>query len=465
MELTEQDTHAQSPPPGPPRRRRWPTAVAVIAPVVLIAAAAFFVLRDDARHDDSSAPTQAGQLGRIGVPYDSSWPVWGFTHTQSSADVGPASEVAAAALDDQPLIQNQHIMGWGADNPEPSPGQYNFAALDRRMNYIRKTGGIPVITLCCAPDWMKGGREGDTDWSKLEFAPEPEYYDDFARLAATVARRYPYVRHFMVWNELKGFFDERLGRWDHEGYTRLYNQVYDAIKAVDPDIKVGGPYVPMYSHAHDRGSHVRGPWGSVDRIALEAVEYWLAHKRGADFLVIDGPTASDDKDVHPDEVTALDKFVAINQWLRSKTDLPIWWSEYYIEPSTDPWSEDKRVAMHVATLIDQAKTGAATVLYWNRIPVREGDRECKGCLWITTSVPDGGTPGRMLGVLQSFARWFPAGTPMVDVPSSSGKVRVLAQPRKIVAVNLSTERVEARIDGKKFTFAPYQVRWLDRDSR
>jgi hypothetical protein len=75
--------------------------------------------------------------------------------------------------------------------------------LDSRIALIRRTGGTPVTTLCCVPDWMKGGRPGTTDWSKLEVAPAPGHYADFAALAATIARRYPFVRHFLflVWNE------------------------------------------------------------------------------------------------------------------------------------------------------------------------------------------------------------------------------------------------------------------------
>ncbi|HEX2298171.1 MAG TPA: hypothetical protein VHH34_06590, partial [Pseudonocardiaceae bacterium] len=115
----------------------------------------------------------------------SQWPGWGFTHTQFSADHGTARAVAEVrqALADRPVAQNQHIMGWGAENPEPAPGVYRFDSLDDRINFIRSTGGTPVITLCCAPDWMKGGRPGQTDWDRLTVAPEPEHYADFAALS------------------------------------------------------------------------------------------------------------------------------------------------------------------------------------------------------------------------------------------------------------------------------------------
>ena len=49
------------------------------------------------------------------------------------------------------------------------------------------------------------------------------------------AKRYPNVKHYMVWNEFKGFWDPANNRWDAEGYTELYNEIYVALKAVDKD--------------------------------------------------------------------------------------------------------------------------------------------------------------------------------------------------------------------------------------
>ena len=41
-----------------------------------------------------------------------------------------------------------------------------------------------------------------------------------------------------MWNELKGFWNARLNRWDYEAYTAFYNTVYDALKAYDPTLHV-----------------------------------------------------------------------------------------------------------------------------------------------------------------------------------------------------------------------------------
>jgi hypothetical protein len=398
--------------------------------------------------------------GSVGVVGSSApWPVWGFTHTDESADTGPTSDVAATGIARQPMPQNQHIMGWGARNPEPTPGTYDFRSLDERIRYIRRTRGMPIITLCCAPDWMKGGRPGHTDWNRLEIAPARAHFADFARLAAAVVRRYPDVHYFAVWNELKGFYDPATGRWRYADYTDLYNQVYDAVKAANPAARVGGPYIPMYSLVHGQRSAVHGPWGSVDPNTLEAIEYWLRHKHGADFIAVDGPTASDDRDVYPDEVTALGKLGAIDRWLRSRTDLPIWWNEYYVEPERLPWAENRRIAINAAALVELARTGASTVLYWNN---EARDERCQGCLWISTLTRNGGEPGGMLTLLQEFARWFPAGTRLIDLPAGDARVRVLAQPHEAVAVNVSDSYLRTRLGSAEVTLGPYEVRWIRR---
>ncbi|MFC7762176.1 hypothetical protein ACFQY4_32160 [Catellatospora bangladeshensis] len=193
----------------------------------------------------------------------------GVTHAQYSIDGWSNAEARASAkavLTATATYQNQHIMGWGALNPQPRPGVYDWSSLDKRMALIRSTGGTPVITLCCAPDWMKGGQAGETDWKRLEAAPDRRHYRDFAELAAAVARRYPDVTHYQVWNELKGFWDEKSNRWDAAAYTDLYNAVYDALKAVDPAIAVGGPYVVLDTWSGGRaGGHascLAGDWGS-----------------------------------------------------------------------------------------------------------------------------------------------------------------------------------------------------------
>lgn len=397
---------------------------------------------------------------------------WGFTHTKESADEGTAAarERAAGVLKESGLAQNQHIMGWGADNPEPSPGRYDFGALDKRVALMRRSGATPVITLCCAPDWMKeGGRKGRTDWSELETAPSPEHFDDFAALARKIAERYPDVRHFVVWNEMKGFFDDTAQRWDHEGYTRLYNAVWTELKRANRANLVGGPYVVMDSVGKDshHASGVTGDWGALDQRALDAVSYWSEHRKGADFAVVDGSSYTVDDRLEPDEFAAVDKLTAVSRWVREETKLPLWWAEWYVEvgdenDERDGWSERHRGAVQASALIAMARGGTSAAFYWNP---QKAAGACAGCLWSGTQARDGGRELPMTRLLARFAREFPPGTSFtgVDVTGDDRpKLRVLGDEDAVLVVNTLPRPVEAGVEGRAVTMDGYGIRWLKR---
>ncbi|MFI0981564.1 xylan 1,4-beta-xylosidase [Streptomyces sp. NPDC021093] len=404
---------------------------------------------------------------------------WGFTHTQFSADAGDAAARSRAEklLAAQRLPQIQHLMGWGSNNPEPSPGRYQFAEMDSRIDLIRRSGGTPVVTLCCAPDWMKGGKQGaaNTNWSKksLETAPTPEHYADFAKLAGVVARRYPDVKHFIVWNEFKGFFDDSARRWDYEGYTKLYNLVRAELKSVNKDILVGGPYLVMDSlepRVTEDASAVKGPWGSLDQRSLDAFTYWNEHKTGADFVVVDGSSYTRDDELLPSDFGATDKLTAVSRWVREQTGgrLPLWWAEYYVEPGDaederDGWSEPHRAAVQAAGMIALVRGGTGTAFYWN--PQNEGAK-CAGCLWTPTQLANGGAELTMMKLISRFAKEFPPGTRYDDkVPVAADdvpNVRVLASEKTVLVVNTLDRPIEAQVDGQDFDMGPYELRWLTR---
>lgn len=404
---------------------------------------------------------------------------WGFTHTQFSADEGSSTateRVEQEIKDAGGIPQNQHIMGWGADNPEPAKGRYDFEDLDRRVDFIRASGSTPTITLCCAPDWMKGGKAGvgNTDWSQasLETAPERAHYKDYAALAATVAKRYPDVRHFIVWNEFKGFWNNAKARWDYEGYTELYNLVYKALKKVNPEIMVGGPYLVMDSvdpRSSDASATFKGPWGAMDQRILDAFDYWNQHKAGADFVVVDGSSYTNDDELLPNEFAATDKFTAVSRWVRQQTgNLPLWWAEYYVEPADsrderEGWSENRRVAVQAAGMIALARGGTTSAFYWN--PENEKGTACAGCLWTPTNGGDGGRKLPMFDLVSRFGKAFGPGATFENVSVAADdvpNVRVLATDRTVLVVNTLNRQISADVDGKRFDMRAYEVRWLTR---
>ena len=331
----------------------------------------------------------------------------GITHTQYSADEWRDPTAVARAksvLRTSVRLQAQALMGWGALSPEPAPGVYDWSSFDERMRLITSSGGTPIVTLCCAPDWMKGGVPDVTDWSQIEVAPSPVMYGEYAKLAVAAAQRHPEVKSFMVWNELKGFYNPLTNDWDIAAYTKLYNAVYDALKAYNPALKVGGPYVPMDIWADrttmSNPSTLTGPWGTVDQRSLNALTYWLAHAHGADMVVVDGGTWTKDRGVITDDLSATAYFSAVTRWIRARTKLPIWWSEFTAATNTGT------TAAHGVQVLDRAlstmqSAGVAVAMQWHN----EGaDTNCVYCLWTDTSTSSGGVQAPYAAVMKKYNR-------------------------------------------------------------
>lgn len=408
----------------------------------------------------------AGAPDRVTVAVDRSRPErisrlsLGITHTQGGLDRGGdpgaiarGKKLFAAAS----RYQNVHIMGWGTGNPNPAPNVYDWESLDRRMAMVRSlSGAIPVITLCAAPDWMKGGEPGTTDWSKIEAAPLPGHYVDFAALAAMVARRYPDVRHFQVWNEFKGFWKASINNWDYESYTRMYNRVYDALKSVRPDIRVGGPYLVVEGTGSERGD-----WATEKPIRArqwQVLDYWLRNKKGAEFLCLDrGIVTFQDRSAYtPEEILRLTPYFAdIARQIRARTDLPIWWSEFYGGiPRGGPQSV---AAAHASILLHMLRGGSSVALLWNGID----NGEVSHGLITDTRKPGGGKPTPHYHVFKAFHDHFCPGTPIYKTVSSSPDIEALASGKKTLTINKRSAPVTVHLAGRDLLLAAYEVRLLE----
>ncbi|MEH6418633.1 hypothetical protein [Pseudomonas sp. CGJS7] len=373
--------------------------------------------------------------------------------------------------------KNVHLMGWGTDNPQPSPGDYRWETLDQRVAQIRAAGGTPVITLCCAPDWMRGDPAGQTDWSRFTNAPIPEHFADFAELARQVALRYPQVKHYQVWNEFKGFWNEAENRWDYEGYTRLYNLVYAALKGVNPAIKVGGPYTSVTAfNLIDVGhkSELRGPYGYVDQRVLDAIDYWLANKHGADFLTVDGGLYNTSQETVPTRASPfamMQYYADVNRWLRNRSSLPIWWAEWYVtdtfadKPYLPGYFNDKNQNALMSKALLTMAPDVAVSLRWapdgNAARAPGGNQEST---WRDTLLEDGsgGTPFPFAASVREFRRCFAPGALLYTTRVSSADVAAYASARCVALINQTDRAQNVAVIGKQVALAAYEVRYLDR---
>ncbi|MBI4661878.1 MAG: hypothetical protein HY735_23910 [Verrucomicrobia bacterium] len=361
----------------------------------------------------------------------------GITHTHGMWENGHPEAVARVKrlLEDAKLrCQNQHLMGWGANNPQPAPGVYNWASLDKRMDLIRSlTNSMPVLTFCSAPGWMKTSGK---DWNMEDRVAE-EHVEDFAALCRAAAARYADVAYFQVWNEFKGY-RSRGGR-DVERFTALYNAVYDAVKAARPDAKIGGPYLPMGGR----------DLSIADR---EVIQYWLQHSRGADFFMFDGWLEGWPPGGKPEQwMMGRTRFFGnLADQFQTMTNLPMWVSEFYGGRSENP---QFTAANHASCYYHALKSGTRLVLLW--------DGAGLGQLFSRTGTAEGGQPTPHYFVVKAFNRHFGPGTQLFKTVSSSDEVEVLAAREKILLINKRPDAVVLRLGGQELSLAGYEVRLLD----
>jgi hypothetical protein len=449
---------------SPRPRAALPAALATVLVTVLAACSG-----------GPSAPTSISEQTLRAIEADSGF-AWeqqaaplelGITHTQNSLDSHDPEDATKRGKEilssDGAIWQNNHLMGFGTDNPEPSPGDYDWDSLDQRMELTEETGGKAMLTLCCAPDWMKGGEAGDTDWSTLEENPLPEHFGDYAKLAAEAVKRYPQVNRVLVWNELKGFYNQAENRWDYEGYTDFYNQVYRAVKDVRPDIQVGGPYVVLTSldpGTTDASDQVSGPWGAADQRALDVVDYWLQNKAGADFLALDAATKTKD-DTLPSVLDGTQKYADLDKWLRERSDLPIWWAEFYpdVPEGAHPGADSPASATAtLASVAAYAQSGASGALLWGP----QGDPDLDyAALWTDASKEDGGRPTPLTAAWQ----WLVPRLAQGDVEigrSAASPIVVFRAPDGAVVVNASDQSVQVAADTE--AVGPWSITVVPRNS-
>lgn len=213
----------------------------------------------------------------------------GFTWT----GYRPAMPAMASTLAILP-VQSQHIIGFGAENGielNPAPGVYNWGAFEPAFNEMMSCNPAkPIIIFCRAPGWMKSTGITQDDAPVL-----PAFFGQYAELCKQVALRYTNVNYFSVWNEMKGFYNNTLNRWDYEGYTGMYNAIWSAVKGVRPSCKIGGPYVILqsgcqgtsWSHGPTTGL-LAFPGGSHDLRQVQVMQYFRDNALGCDFISCDG---------------------------------------------------------------------------------------------------------------------------------------------------------------------------------
>ncbi len=180
----------------------------VLVPCALVAAAAVLLLAPAA---------SASPYVRYGVQ-DDAWLQWGPGTLDQRLDT----------LDRAGAKLVRYTLNWR--QIEPRRGAYDWGRADAILRGLRSHGIAPVVTLWGTPAWANGGR--GANW-----APRSRWA--FAGFARAAARRYPFVRRWLVWNEPnKRLF---LRPTSARVYTRtLLNPAYAAIHRAIRGARVAG---------------------------------------------------------------------------------------------------------------------------------------------------------------------------------------------------------------------------------
>lgn len=417
-------------------------------------------------HSEDARRTPVTVTVNQAVPAGTSQMTVGVTHIFGGIGItgqnATAKANAEALLSAATTYQCRNIYGWGLGNPNPSAGVYQWSDLDTAVTELRLLG-TPVLTLCCAPGWMTAaGTTTDTE-PDYSAAPTSAHYSDFATLATQIAQRYTDILYYQVWNEIRGF------NWNITEYTTFYNAVYSALKAVNSNIQVGGPYINVMGGFHvDSGTDSAPipPW------QVDVLDTWLTNKTGADFINVDYSLVDYNAAVPPlwQIIAKAGNFANIVAQVKARPNYggqPVWWAEDYFDVQQERLAyapNDFQGACLTAMLINELTGGSAVSLRWS--PGGDNDQVSGQpniqSLFTDTRVSGGGQPYPAYYGYKAIHDHFGPSTPLVQLTSSSQNVIGIASASKILLVNTSDAAQTVTVNGKVVvSLARYQIHVMD----
>lgn len=397
------------------------------------------------------------------------------THYRWESGNAVAAMSAAQLIKDTSSINNQHIVAFGASYLQEKQGApLNFTSLDNLINNrLKMLGGDYMLTLCSAPGWML--KSNPSSKYDAESRPKKEYFDEYAEICAQVAARYPQVKQFQIWNEMKGFWDQSRKWFDYQLYTEMYNKIYDAVKKVRPDAKVGGFYMSIRG---DNSAELLGlsgldsfdPAGDSDPLSgtgetcWKSLRYWLDNKHGADFVCIDKGiqgfrTIAELTDKQA--LTLSQTYETVLSRLCRETNLPIVMSEYYglrenrALRNLTPEFQGAQFAVIYRYMLFGVKDRDYTALLW-----MENNND-EVCIFTDTAKATGGKATPWYHTARGFKQYFCEGNVIVESSSPSDKIQIMASQKKVMLINCTTDVQVVKYANNYYQLKGYEVLFVD----
>ena len=238
---------------------------------------------------------------------------------------------------------------------------YNWSRIDQLYGAFRATGIKPFVELGFTPEAVKTSDASIFYWEGNTSHPKPEMWRDlvdaFVRhLIDRYGRDEVRTWYFEVWNEpnLDGFWEKA----DQKAYFELYENSARTIKAIDPELKVGGPstagaaWVPeLLNFAASRNV---------------PIDFVTTHTYGVDGGFLDEEGKDDNKlSTNPDAIVGDVRRVREQIAASKFPNLPLYFTEWSASYNPrDPVHDSYISAAYILSKLKATRPYAQGMSYW-----------------------------------------------------------------------------------------------------
>jgi hypothetical protein len=256
----------------------------------------------------------------------------------------------------KPAILRLHNAGTtrdegGATLVDPVAKDWDYEKITTILNHLKDIPGDRMFNIVHFPSWM------DEDDDKML---DEDQYDAFAGFCADLVRftnkemSGTYIKYWEVTNERDHIYGNA-GKIRE--LAKTHNQAYDAMKAIDSTILIGGPAFVRPDIVKNRRGFIDGTWENLDFISGHG--YATGSARFPDDKVYD----------------KVDRLVghmkALGDYCRTKTDrhIPVFWDEFNISWTWRSWDArmktNKGACFDALCYIGAIKAGLDGLFPWN----------------------------------------------------------------------------------------------------
>ncbi|MBC3918273.1 cellulase family glycosylhydrolase [Undibacterium sp. CY18W] len=238
---------------------------------------------------------------------------------------------------------------------------YDWTKIDYLYDRLLRMGIKPFVELGFTPHAMRGSDKTIFYWKGNISHPDPVKWtalvDAFVRhLQARYGREEVRSWYFEVWNEpnLAIFWEGA----DQAAYFDLYERSARAIKAIDPQLKVGGPATAGAAWVPEFLAFTQKTGAPVDFVTT--------HTYGVDGGFIDEHGVSDTKlSTSPHAVTGDVKKVRAQIKASARPDLPLFFTEWSSSYTPrDPVHDSYISAAYILSKLKSSEAHAQGMSYW-----------------------------------------------------------------------------------------------------